>query len=199
MAVVSTFEDRAMSGTSVVNRPGFRAMMQAAEARMFDCLVAEDVDRISRDQGDWHAARKRLDFIGIIIHTAGGKVGKLDGALRALMGEMFIENLALHTRRGMDGVIRDGRHAGGRAYSYRAMPGSPGKLEIVEHEADVVRQTMSAESRRGISRHPSTEAASNRHAVTPGTPRPSMAICSAAPASSSTRSISTVSSGIGSA
>ena len=108
MAVVSTFEDRAMSGTSVVNRPGFRAMMQAAEARMFDCLVAEDVDRISRDQGDWHAARKRLDFIGIITHTAGGKVGKLDGALRALMGEMFIENLALHTRRGMDGVIRDG-------------------------------------------------------------------------------------------
>jgi site-specific DNA recombinase len=103
MAVVSTFEDRAVSGASAVNRPGFRAMMQAAEARMFDCLVAEDVDRISRDQGDWHAARKRLDFLGITIHTAGGKVGKLDGALRALMGEMFIENLALHTRRGMDG------------------------------------------------------------------------------------------------
>src|SRR5262249_48665207 len=140
MAVVSTFEDRAMSGTPVVNRPGFRAMMQAAEARMFDCLVAEDVDRISRDQGDWHPARQRLYFIGIIIHTAGGKVGKLDGALRALMGEMFIENLALHTRRGMDGVIRDGRHAGGRAYGYRVVPGSPGELKIIEHEADVVRQ-----------------------------------------------------------
>ena len=40
----------------------------------------------------------------------------------------------------MDGVIRDGRHAGGRAYGYRAIPGSPGKLEIVEHEANVVRQ-----------------------------------------------------------
>jgi site-specific DNA recombinase len=32
-----------------------------------------------------------------------------------------------------------GRHAGGRAYGYRAVPGSPGELEIIEHEADVVR------------------------------------------------------------
>jgi hypothetical protein len=40
----------------------------------------------------------------------------------------------------MDGVIRDGRHAGGRAYGHRAIPGSPCKLEIVEHEANVVRQ-----------------------------------------------------------
>jgi site-specific DNA recombinase len=67
--------------------------MRAAEALRFDVIVAEDVDRISRDQGDWHTARKRLDFLGIAIHTASGKVGKLDGALRALMGEMFLENL----------------------------------------------------------------------------------------------------------
>jgi site-specific DNA recombinase len=64
--------------------------MRAAEALRFDVIVAEDVDRISRDQSDWHTARKRLDFLGIAIHTASGKVGKLDGALRALMGEMFL-------------------------------------------------------------------------------------------------------------
>src|SRR5262249_37558687 len=61
-------------------------------------------------------------------------------ALRALMSEMFIENLVLHTRRGLEGVIRDGRHAGGRAFGYRAVPGRPGELEIVEEEAEVVRQ-----------------------------------------------------------
>ncbi|WP_410052948.1 recombinase family protein [Bradyrhizobium sp. SZCCHNR1020] len=139
-AIVLKFDDRAISGTSTANRPGFQAMMRAAEARAFDVLVAEGVDRISRDQGDWHAARKRLDFLGIAIHTATGQVGKLDGALRALMGEMYIENLIIQTRRGMEGVLRDGRHAGGRAYGYRAVAGKPGELEIVETEADVVRR-----------------------------------------------------------
>ena len=140
MEVVSTFEDRAISGSSVINRPGFQALMRAAEALAFDVVVAEDVDRIARDQGDWHAARKRLDFLGIAVHTATGKVGKLDGALRALMGEMFIENLALHTRRGMEGVIREGRHAGGRAYGYVPVPGKPGELQIVHAEAEIIRQ-----------------------------------------------------------
>lgn len=36
------------------------------------------------------------------------------------MGEHYLENLALHTRRGMAGIIRDVRYAGGRAYGYRA-------------------------------------------------------------------------------
>jgi site-specific DNA recombinase len=139
MAVISTFEDRAISGTAAVNRPGFQALMQAAESKSFNVIVAEDMDRIFRDQADYHAARKRLDFLGVAIHTAGGKVGKLDGSLRALMGEMFIENLVVHVRRGMDGVVRDGRHAGGRAFGYRPIAGKAGELEIVEAEAEIIR------------------------------------------------------------
>jgi len=63
MTVTTVFEDRAVSGSSALNRPGFVAMMRAAEARLFDVIVAEDMDRIFRDQGDYHAARKRLDFL----------------------------------------------------------------------------------------------------------------------------------------
>lgn len=140
LTVVRTFDDRAISGSSAINRPGFCDLMRAAEARKFDVIVAEDMDRVFRDQSDYHAARKRLDFLGITFHTATGKVTKIDGALRALMGELFIENLALHTRRGLEGVIRDGRHAGGRAYGYRAVPGKRGELEIVTAEAEVVRK-----------------------------------------------------------
>ena len=140
MAVISTFEDRAISGTGAVNRPGFQALMRAAESKLFEVVVTEDMDRLFRDQADYHTVRKRLDHLGVSIHTASGKVGKLDGALRALMSEMFIENLVIHTRRGLEGVIRDGRHAGGRAFGYRAVPGKPGELEIVEEEAELVRQ-----------------------------------------------------------
>ncbi|MCA1531441.1 recombinase family protein [Bradyrhizobium sp. NBAIM03] len=140
MAVISTFEDRAISGSAAVNRPGFQALMQAAENSLFDVIVAEDMDRIFRDQADYHNARKRLDFLGITLHTASGKVGTIDGALRALMSEQFIENLRVHTRRGLEGVLRDRRHAGGRAYGYRAVKGKPGELEIIEEEAEIVRR-----------------------------------------------------------
>ncbi|WFU46113.1 recombinase family protein (plasmid) [Bradyrhizobium sp. CB82] len=56
------------------------------------------------------------------------------------MSEQFIENLRVHTRRGLEGVLRDGRHAGGRAYGYRAVKDKPGVLEIIEEEAEIVRQ-----------------------------------------------------------
>ena len=140
MAVISTFEDRAISGSAAINRPGFQALMQAAESRLLDVIVAEDMDRIFRDQADYHNARKRLDFLGVTLHTVTGRIGPIDGALRALMSEQFIENLRVHTRRGLEGVLRDGRHAGGRAYGYRAVKDKPGELVIVEEEADIVRQ-----------------------------------------------------------
>jgi site-specific DNA recombinase len=42
----------------------------------------------------------------------------------------------------MDGVIRDGRNAGGRAYGYRPVPGKRGELAIVDDEANVVRRIL---------------------------------------------------------
>jgi site-specific DNA recombinase len=54
------------------------------------------------------------------------------------------EDGAKKVRRGMAGVIRDGRHAGGRAYGYRAVPGKPGELEIVDDEAAIVRRIFTA-------------------------------------------------------
>lgn len=138
--VVACYDDRALSGTSTSKRAGFQAMMKAASSRAFDIVIAEDVDRISRDQADWHTARKRFEFCGVKIHTPGGAVGSLDGSVRAMMAEHFIENLAQHVRRGLAGVIRDGRSAGGRAYGYRPILGKPGELEIVEEEAAIVRR-----------------------------------------------------------
>jgi site-specific DNA recombinase len=140
LTVVAIFDDRAISGASVINRPGYQKLMRAAEARNFDVLVAGDMDRVFRDQGDYHHARKRLDHHGITILTAAGKVSKLEGSLRALMGEMYIDNLRLHTIRGLEGLVRSGRHAGGKAYGYKPVLGRPGELEIVEEQAEIVRR-----------------------------------------------------------
>ncbi|MGQ0485068.1 MAG: recombinase family protein [Hyphomicrobiales bacterium] len=82
-----------------------------------------------------------------------------------MMAEHFIENLALHTRRGMAGVIREGRSAGGRAYGYRPVPGKPGELEIVVAEADVIRRIF--ESYVGGDTPREIAAALNREDIAP--------------------------------
>ena len=142
--VVEVFEDRAISGTKN-DRPGFLSMMAAAKAKRFDILIVEDQDRLTRDQGDFHTARKILDFCGIRLLTAnGGFVGGIDGSVRALLNELCIENLAAHTKRGLAGVVADGRHAGGRSYGYTPVPGYPGVMQIVEDEATIIRHIFEA-------------------------------------------------------
>ena len=143
MTVVAPFSDHGISAWSAVNRPGFKAMMRAAASRQFDAIVAEDLDRIFRDEADYHAARKDLDYLGIGIHTATGRVSRIEGTLRALMGAMYLENLALHVRRGLEGVVRSGRHAGGRAYGYATVNGKPGELVIDQAQAAIVRRIFS--------------------------------------------------------
>ena len=44
----------------------------------------------------------------------------------------------------MAGVVRAGRHAGGKPYGYRPVSGRPGELEIIEEEAEIVRRIFAA-------------------------------------------------------
>jgi DNA invertase Pin-like site-specific DNA recombinase len=47
--VVATFEDRARSGASTFGRDGLMQLMDAARQRLFDVVVVEALDRLSRD------------------------------------------------------------------------------------------------------------------------------------------------------
>jgi site-specific DNA recombinase len=138
--IVATFDDPAVSGANAVNRPGFQAMMQAAAGRAFECIIIEDVDRFARDQAGWHTARKRLDFLGVQIIDARGIIGRLDGSFRALMAEHHIDNLIIHTKRGMAAQIKRGLAAGGLTYGYDAVTGTPGARRINEDQAAIVRR-----------------------------------------------------------
>jgi site-specific DNA recombinase len=162
-SVVRTYDDRAISGASTRYRRGFLALMRDAKRGDFDILITEDVDRISRDQADFHATRKQLKFIGIEIHTAHGLVGEIDGSVRAMLSELYLSNLAQKTRRGLAGVVRDRRHAGGRAFGYRPVEGAPGQRAIDEGEAETVRRIFADY----IGGHPPREiaAALNREKV----------------------------------
>ena len=144
--VAAVFQDRAKSGASVLGRDGLLALMAAAKARAFDVLLVEHSDRIARSMRDLADIHERLTFQGIEIRAvhSGAAMDTATIGLFGLVGQMQREDGAKKVRRGMAGVVRDGRHAGGRAYGYRAVPGEPGRLSIDPTEATIVRRIFAA-------------------------------------------------------
>ena len=141
LAVTATYEDAAVSGASTINRSGLSGMMRDARAKRFDVVLCEALDRLSRDQADLAALKKQLSFLGIAIMTVqDGEVGAMHIGLKGLMSEMFLADLAQKTHRGQAARVRDGAIGGGRSFGYAPVPGQPGALSIIEHEAAIVRR-----------------------------------------------------------
>jgi site-specific DNA recombinase len=145
LSIVATFEDKARSGASVFGRDGLMQLMDAARQHLVAVVIVEALDRLSRDMEDLAGIHKRLSFQGIEIQAVhDGTADSILIGIRGLVGQMQREDGAKKVRRGMAGVVRDGRNAGGRAYGYRAVPGKPGELEIIEDEAAIVRRIFAA-------------------------------------------------------
>jgi DNA invertase Pin-like site-specific DNA recombinase len=62
------YHDRAMSGTSHL-RPGYQKLLEDARSGVFDAVVAEALDRLSRDQEHVAHLYKQLTFFGIKLVT----------------------------------------------------------------------------------------------------------------------------------
>jgi DNA invertase Pin-like site-specific DNA recombinase len=138
---VGLYEDKAKSGASFLHRDGINDLLADAKHGLFDIVLAESLDRLSRDQEDIAHIYKRMRHAGVAIVTlSDGEVNELHIGLKGTMGALYLKDLADKTKRGLSGVVRDGRHAGGRAFGYRPVPGKPGTLEIVKHEAKIVRE-----------------------------------------------------------
>ncbi|TQS69886.1 recombinase family protein [Rhodobacteraceae bacterium] len=145
--VVEVFTDEAMSGASHL-RPGFQAMQQAAMNGQFDIIVAEALDRLSRDQEHIAALHKRMSFLDVSVVTkAEGEINEMHIGLGGTMSALFLKQLAQKTHRGLEGRVRDGKSAGGISYGYRAVKAlrtdgtvTTGEREIVENEAATVRR-----------------------------------------------------------
>lgn len=155
LTVTATFHDRAKTSASIFGRDGLATMMEQAKAGKFDVVLVEALDRLSRDQEDLAHIHKRLTFARVDILTVHeGRADSVSVGLRGLMGTMFLDALRQKTRRGLAGVIREGRHAGGLSYGYRPVPGQPGLRTIHEAEAEVIREIftryVAGESPRAI-------------------------------------------------
>lgn len=135
------FSDAAISGASWA-RPGIEAALGEIEAGRADVLVAEALDRISRDLEQVARIAKRIAFVGArIVTLSEGEIGALHIGLSGTMAQLYLEQLAEKTRRGLRGVVADGRIAAGRAFGYRPTA-ERGVFEIVPEEAEIVRRIM---------------------------------------------------------
>lgn len=141
------YSDHAITGSTLLLRPGIQRLMQDAMQHRFDVLIAESLDRFSRDQEDTAGLFKRLKFLGVVLVTLSeGEITELHVGFKGTMNALYLKDLADKTRRGLRGRIEAGKSGGGRSYGYRVVRSTApddevnGEREIDEAEAEVVRR-----------------------------------------------------------
>jgi site-specific DNA recombinase len=147
-AVIQEFTDHAISGATLL-RSGFQALMRDALNRRFDVVLAESLDRFSRDQEDTAGLFKRLTFAGVnIVTLAEGDITHLHIGFKGTMNALFLKDLADKTHRGMRGRVEGGKSAGGLCYGYRVVKSlsggivTTGEREIEPTEAAIVERVF---------------------------------------------------------
>lgn len=139
--VVENFFDRAASGASIFGRPQFTRMVADALAGSFDIILSEDLDRLSRSQADIAQLYEDMTFAEVELHTiADGTINEMHIGVKGTMSALFLKGLAQKVRRGLGGVVREGRSAGGDLYGYTPRKGEAGILDINPETSAVVKR-----------------------------------------------------------
>ena len=146
--VVEEYSDHAISGSSMIQRPGIQALIMDSARGRFDMVLAEALDRISRDQEDIAGIYKRLRYADVRMFTLSeGEISELHVGLKGTMNALFLKDLADKTRRGQRGRVEAGKSGGGNSYGYDVVKkfdanGEPvrGDRTINEAQAEVVRR-----------------------------------------------------------
>ncbi len=145
--IAGVYTDIAISGATN-RRPGMTALLADATAGAFDIVLAEAIDRISRNQADIATIYQRLEFANVAIETLSeGRINEMHIGFKGTMSAVFLKDLADKIRRGQRGTVSRGRVPGGLAYGYRVVPriNERGELdrglrEIDQEQAAVIRR-----------------------------------------------------------
>ena len=136
--LVQVYTDPGISGASTF-RPGYQKLLQDATAGAIDVVVAESLDRLSRDLADVATLYKHLSYLDIRLWTvAEQQITELHVGLKGTMNALYLKDLAQKTHRGPEGRVRSGMSGGGICYGYDLVPGQTGARKVNEAEAAVV-------------------------------------------------------------
>ena len=135
--VVQVYSDAAVSGATTL-RPGYQAILQDARNGAFDVVLAESLDRLSRDLEDVAALYKLLTFSGVRLMTLEeGEITELHVGLKGTMNALYLKDLARKTRRGLEGRVRAGKSGGGICFGYDVVHSLDSKGETVRGERKI--------------------------------------------------------------
>lgn len=146
--VVEEYTDHAISGSSMILRSGIQALISDSGRGRFDMIMAEAMDRLSRDQEDIAGIFKRMTYADVKMFTLSeGEITHLHVGLKGTMNALFLKDLADKTRRGLRGRVEDGKSGGGLCYGYDVVKKLDDRGEAVrgdrtinEAEAGIVRR-----------------------------------------------------------
>ena len=138
--LVGSYEDAAITGASMILRPGIQKLLADVQAGKFDIVVAEALDRVSRDQADVATLFKHLQFARVpLVTLAEGEISELHVGLKGTMNALFLKDLAKKTHRGLRGRVEKGFAAGPNAYGYRIVRRLTSEGELVRGEREIDR------------------------------------------------------------
>jgi DNA invertase Pin-like site-specific DNA recombinase len=127
--------------------------MRAARERRIDVILAEDLSRISRDFADSAALFRELQYLGVrLVGVADGvdtaaPAGKLTYSLKALIGEVYLDDLRDKTLRGLRARFTQGFSPGGLPMGYSTEGATSDdfagrRIVIVDSEATLIRRVF---------------------------------------------------------
>lgn len=135
--IMDSYTDHAVSGASLL-RPGVQALIEDGRNHKFDIIVAEAMDRLSRDQEDIAGLYKRMEFAGVrIITLSEGEINNLHVGLKGTMNALFLKDLADKTRRGLRGRVEAGKSGGGNSYGYDVVKRTDSVGEAIKGERSI--------------------------------------------------------------
>ncbi len=135
------FADAGISGASMIGRSGLQALLRAVANDEIDIVVAESLDRLSRNQSDIARIYQLLTYAGVrLVTIEEDEIDEMKIGFKGTMNALFLKGLALKTRRGLLGQVERGRMAGGLSFGYRVR--SLGEWEVIPEEAAIVLRIM---------------------------------------------------------
>lgn len=155
--------DRGMTGASPF-RVGYQKLLEDARTGVFDVVVSEGPrPAVTRPGGRRRALRETVVRRSADRYHHRGRVTDLHVGLKGTMNALYLKDLALKTRRGLEGRVRQGKSGGGLCYGYEVVremyangEAIRGGRRIKEAEAAVVarvfREFAAGRSPRAIAR-----------------------------------------------
>lgn len=144
--VVARFSDHAISG-GTAQRPGYQRLLTAARRHEFEVIIAEDTSRLWRNLAEQSPRLAELADLGVAVVThdldTRHESAEIMGAVGGAMAAAYRKEIGRRTRRGLEGLARNGKSAGGRAYGYvPAALSRTDQVEIDGAQAAVVRRVF---------------------------------------------------------